>query len=255
MTAFFSRRIGLDRNARPQKIDYGAKLVGTIKRFDIGLLQVRTGNDRGVLAEDFTVFRPKRKILAESYVGLMYTRRATPESTIPDRHTIGGDMLLATSRFLGSKNLNLSAYYIKTPNGVPGDNNGAWGGRLVYPNDVWSSRTILKTLGTNFDPAVGFRNPDYREFLHRTKFAPRPRNNRWIRQFGAEFYTDLYMNKTGVWTQRDFNYIFDITFQSSDTASFTITRIFEHLDSPFSISPRLRVPEGANITTPGTGLP
>ena len=40
---FFSRRIGRDDNGAPQRIDFGAKLTGQAGAFDVGVLQVRTG--------------------------------------------------------------------------------------------------------------------------------------------------------------------------------------------------------------------
>ena len=56
--AFFSRRIGLTENGQPQTIDYGAKLIGRVGNFDLGVLQVRTTREGEVLGEDFTVLRP-----------------------------------------------------------------------------------------------------------------------------------------------------------------------------------------------------
>ena len=219
-------------------------MTGPVSRFNLGFMQVRTGNDHGVLGEDFTIFRPKRQVLRESYLGFIYTRRATRNSDIPDRHSIGGDFLLATSHLRGSKNVQFSGYYIKTPNGVTKGDNASWGGRIVYPNDRWAARTILKTLPKNFDPAVGFRSIDYREFLQRAKFAPRPKNSRLIRQAGAELYADLYWDEAGRWTERNWNYIFDVNLQSSDAASFTINPVYEHLEANFPIGGGITLAKG-----------
>ena len=63
LVPFFTRRIGLDASGNPQTINYGVKLFGQVGRQDVGVLQVRTGEDAGVLGEDFTVFRLKRRVL------------------------------------------------------------------------------------------------------------------------------------------------------------------------------------------------
>ena len=98
---FFSRRIGLGAAGQPQKIDIGAKLTGQAGRHDIGVLHVRTGREDHIGPEDFTVARLKRRMLSQSYVGAIYTRRADVDGLVADRHTAGADFSLATSRFRG----------------------------------------------------------------------------------------------------------------------------------------------------------
>ncbi len=75
--AFFSRRIGLDARGQPQRIDIGSKVTGQAGRQDVGALYVRTGEDEGALGEDFLVLRARRRMLQQSYVGALYTGRAT----------------------------------------------------------------------------------------------------------------------------------------------------------------------------------
>ena len=79
--AFFSRRIGLDANGQPQRIVAGTKVTGQAGRFDIGGLYVRTGEDQGALGEDFTAVRIRRRILSQSFIGGIFTARATRAST------------------------------------------------------------------------------------------------------------------------------------------------------------------------------
>ena len=71
---------------------------------DVGILHVRTGNeeDEGLIGEDFTVARVKRRVFQQSYIGAMYTRRDAPSDAIAANHTLGLDFKLATPRFLGS---------------------------------------------------------------------------------------------------------------------------------------------------------
>ena len=142
--------------------------------------------------EDFTVFRPKRRFLRQSYAGLIYTRRATRESSLPDRHTIGADFELATTRFRGSKNLQFSGFYLKTPNGIPNGDDGAYGMRLSYPNDLWNARISYREVQKNHDPAIGFvERRDYRRLNPVVRFGPRPRNTTWVRQVSMETWAEL----------------------------------------------------------------
>ena len=108
MTAFFSRRIGLGERGQPQDIDYGVKMAGTAAGFNLGVMQVRTGDQPGTPGDDFTIVRPKRQFFRQSYAGVIYTRRSTHDSGVADRQTIGADFELATSRFRGSQNLQVN---------------------------------------------------------------------------------------------------------------------------------------------------
>jgi hypothetical protein len=108
---FFSRRIGLSASGTPQKIDYGAKITGQMGGQDVGLLHVRTGEDDDLIGEEFTVARVKRRMLAQSYVGGLYTRRDPRSSGADTRHTSGFDFRFATSTFLGSENLEAAGWF------------------------------------------------------------------------------------------------------------------------------------------------
>ena len=94
LSEFFSRRIGLDENGMPQKIDYGTKLSGQVGGFDVGFIEARTAAERGLAGEDFTVFRPQRRFFQQSSMGFLYTRRAARNSSLPVRQSFGGDFEL-----------------------------------------------------------------------------------------------------------------------------------------------------------------
>ncbi|HWI18786.1 MAG TPA: DUF5916 domain-containing protein, partial [Vicinamibacterales bacterium] len=195
--AFFSRRIGLDANGQPQRIIGGTKLTGQAGKFDIGGLYVRTGDDNGAPGEDFAAIRVRRRILRQSFIGGIYTGRATrDQSAIPTRSTAGVDFRLATATFLGNKNLEGGGFISMTSNfgGRSGDNI-AWGGRIGYPNDIYEASVAFMEVQKNVDPAVGFVNrTDYRRYQPQLRWNPRPRGHKYIRRFGfgGEFdtYTD-----------------------------------------------------------------
>ena len=246
MTGFFSRRIGLDDRGRPQDIDYGVKVAGTAAGLNLGLMHVRTEENRENPSEDFTIIRPKRQFFRESYAGMLYTRRATRGSLAPDRHSIGADFQLSTSRFRGSENLQLNGYFLKTPDGTGRGDDAGFGMRLLYPNDRWSGRFIFKEFQENFDPAVGFRQrADTREYNLRAKFAPRPENSRVVRQSGAEMWLDWYSDTSGRWYEKNDRYIFNLDLQSGDRLAFTFNPVWERLQGPFRIASGITLPMGS----------
>lgn len=246
LNAFFTRRIGLDANGRPQKIDYGAKVGGQAGRFNLGLMHVRTGEERGVAGEDFTVFRPKRRIGRQSYAGLIYTRRATRNSAIPDRQTVGGDFELATNRFRGSQNLQFSGFFLKTPNSAKSGDDAAFGLRLSYPNDLWNARISYREVQTNHDPAVGFvERTDYRRLNPVIRFGPRPRNNRWIRQVSMEAWTEFLTDTDNNVIGRAYRLtLLDLNLHSQDSLSVSISPTYEKLERNFQIARGIVLPIG-----------
>jgi hypothetical protein len=191
---FQSRRIGLGEDNTPQRINFGGKLTGQAGAFDVGVLQVQTGdesgNDGGSLGEDFTVVRLKRRMFRESFVGGMYTLRHTRDGGLDDRQTIGVDLRLATSNFRGSDNLNATGYFLRTSNPLDTvGKNAAFGAEVAYPNDFWSLRAGYQEIQENYEAATGFtRRTGFRLLSQRVSVTPRPRQHPWIRnfRFGAD---------------------------------------------------------------------
>ena len=179
---FHSRRIGLSADRAPQKIDFGTKITGQMGDQDVGILHVRTGSGEGLLSEDFTVARVKRRLLQQSYVGAMYTRR-DPREGGNAQQTAGLDARFSTSNFLGSQNLETTLWLLNATNDEASSGNTAYGGRVNYPNDRWDMSFAATEVQENFSPDVGFvTRTAFRKYRPSIQFAPRPANNRYIRQ-------------------------------------------------------------------------
>lgn len=238
LVEFFTRNIGLDKDGRPQKIDYGVKMAGQANHFDLGVLQVRTAPYRDALGEDFTVLRPKRRLLRQSYAGMIYTRRATRDSSIPVRQTIGTDFELATTRFRGSQNLQFSGFMVKTADPRKKGDNNAFGLRLNYPNDKWNARISFRDVQTNHNPAIGFvERVGYWRLNPVVRFAPRPKNSRFVRQAVMEIWSEYLADANNNILNRSFRLtLLDLNLHSGDGAQVTVTpTTYERLDRDFRI--------------------
>jgi len=244
---FFSRRVGLSADATPQKIDFGTKVTGQLGGQDVGLLHVRTGDDTGFASEDFTVARVKRRVLTQSYIGALYTRRDPRLDGGQARHTTGLDLSLATSRFRGSQNLELRAWYLHATRPDTTKGNSAFGAILEYPNDRWYARVQTTEVQEHFDPAVGFlRRQNYRRYAPSLQFGPRPRNHRYIRQFRFGANLDVMTDRQNALLNREVDVtLFSIMMHTSDHLSINAARRQERLDAPFRISRRITLPTGA----------
>jgi hypothetical protein len=244
---FFSRRVGLSADATPQKIDFGTKVTGQVGAQDVGLLHVRTGEDNGFSSEDFTVARVKRRLFTQSYIGALYTRRDPRIAGGDARHTSGVDLSLATSRFRGSENLELRAWFLHATRPDTTKGNSAFGAILEYPNDRWYGRFQTTEVQEHFDPAVGFlRRQNYRRYAPSLQFQPRPRNHPSIRQFRFGANVDVMTDRQQRLLNREVDLtLFSIMMHTTDHMSINVSRRQERLDAPFRISPGITLPTGA----------
>ena len=247
--AFFSRRIGLDADGQPQRIIGGAKITGQAGKFDVGGLYVRTGDDHNSLGEDFTVLRVRRRILRQSFIGGIYTGRATRgQSAVPLRSTAGLDFRLATSTFRGNQNLEATGFISGNTlyGGLSGDN-VSYGAHLSYPNDRWNGSLDFLTVPRNIDPAVGFvERRNFRRYSPELRFNPRPVNHPYIRRFSFGADLDVYTDLANRLVTRDV----DITatrveLHSGDNVQFNVSPSYERLEEPFEIIDGVILPAGA----------
>ncbi len=248
---FVSRRIGLDENGAPQKIDLGAKLTGQVGAQDVGFLHVRTAEDGVAPGEDFSVLRVKRRVLAQSYIGTFLSRRhARGDGRPDDRLTAGLDAHLETSRFRGNSNLEVSGFFVWNSNPLKTGDNRAYGAQVDYPNDRWSGRFTFTEVQPNVNPAVGFtRRRGFREYNSVLRFAPRPSAHPLIRQLTFQSSNDV---KTGMDNQLLTRVVdvtaFRVQLHSQDSVEVHVIPNYERLERDFEISRGVVLPAGGTHT-------
>ncbi|HVZ23903.1 MAG TPA: hypothetical protein VG871_22675, partial [Vicinamibacterales bacterium] len=221
---------------------YGTKLTGQVGKQDVGFLHVRTAATGPLAGEDFTVARVKRRVLQQSYVGALYTRRAS--SFAGARQTTGLDFRLATSSFRGSHNLAFSGWMMRAPHAGASNARTALGATLDYPNDRWDVRVDAFQVQRNFDPAIGFltRNDD-RRYLGHAFFGPRPRDSRLVRKFVTGTEVDVQTDLRNTVLVRGITAtLLEAQFQSQDTVGVDLITRHRRLDAPFAISSSITLP-------------
>lgn len=242
---YFSRRIGLNRG-NPIPITFGARLLGNVGANNLALMHVQTGESGTTPIENFTVARAKRNIGQESTLGIIYTRRATDEvfgNDLQDRHTFGTDLELATSSFLGDKNLQFQAFYVfhnpteTTDDSTTISDRSSRGIRLNFPNRPWFGHVSYREFGDAFDPAVGFvRRIGFRRLQPSIGFAPQFPNSNVIDQveWGIRFEHLMDLDFT-LLTQELIFTLAEVQFSSGDRIAFDVGRNYELLEEPFDI--------------------
>lgn len=239
---FFSRRIGLI-GGEPVPIHLGVKAIGRHNNTNLAFYQIRTGKSEAVNAEDFTVARVRQNILEESSIGLIYTRRATMDSDVfNNRQTLGTDIELQTSRFLGDKNLQFQGFFVWHNQHIPTENSSFWdrtsrGFRLSYPNYPFFWHASYREFGENFNPAAGFaQRVAFRRFQPSIGYEHIFNNSTLLRSWETELRFEYLMDL-------DFNLEtmeirltpLELTFESGDQIELSASRNYERLNFDFDI--------------------
>src|SRR5688572_16444558 len=237
---FFSRQIGL-LGGQEVPLDAGVKLTGTVGRTDVGLLGVRTGDLPIVSEKNFIVGRVKRNLLKQSYIGAIFTSGHPAEEQAGQ--TVGADMRLATSRFLGRpNNFVVNGYAVKSVNeGNPG-RDWSYGFSAHFPNDKFNAQIALREIQENFKPGLGFVQRDnVRLFRVAGSYNPRPKSFLNVQQmFHDVYYTRFTRLDNGEVESWDlYVTLLDWHLSSGDNlhGMFDFNPTYERLFEPFEISP------------------
>jgi hypothetical protein len=238
---FFSRRIGLN-NGKPVPIRAGGRMTGKVGSYTLGLLNIQSDDDATSksVATNFSVARVKRNLGRRGYVGGIYTRRSVTTNGAGVGETFGIDSL-----YSASPSLNVTTFLAGTRTPGLSDRDTSYRTLVDYNADRYGAQFDHLYVGTNFNPEVGFlRRQDFRRSYSMVRFSPRPNRThmRGIRKFTYQASLDYYENGAGRVETREDQANFGITFQNSDSFSSQVTRTFEFIPKPFTISPGVIVP-------------
>ncbi len=249
---FFSRRIGLVEG-EPIPVIGGLRVLGREGNTNMGLYQIRTGSDGEINQEDFTAARVSQNFLSESNVGVIYTRRATlNDKYYNDQHTLGADMELGTSTFLGDKNLQVQGFFVWHNANIEENSDfldrTSRGMRINFPNYPFYGAMSYREFGDSFNPAVGFTPRNGFRRLQPTIGYERTVNRSdiirsWEIQARYEYLGNLDFEPETI------NYRItpiNIEFESGDEIEASISRNFERLYTNFDIlrDGRVIIPSG-----------
>ena len=243
-TIFYSRRIGL-QGGQAVPILGGGRLTGKVGAFDVGALNIQTGNEAvsGALDTNFTVLRVKRDILRRSSVGGLVTNRSLALSGEGSNQAYGAD---ATFSFFDS--VNLLGYYARTrTTGVTG-RDASYQARFDYGADRYGLEVDHLLVEDDFRPEVGFlRRRNFRRTSLSGRYSPRPRSIESVRQFVLEASHDYFLTADTGWLETRQNQVaFQTELENSDQFGVRLSDSYELLQRPFS-------PSGGDVAIPVGG--
>ena len=247
VSPYYSRRVGLSRDG-PVPIGWGLRLAGQAGPFEIGTLHLRTKAAFGRDAEDFTVWRTRASVAEDSYVGLLYTRRAGHEPR--DRHTVGMDADVRVADFGDGRTIGVRPYAVWTSRTADDDFSSGRDRALFGFNAAgeWGqgeARAGWHETGEAYDPAVGFAfDTGYRAMTVGGEFDYLP-GGTLIQEIDHDFDFARRTNLRGELIESDADIgVVDVQWASGDVVGFKLEWGAERLDEPFDIWEDVVVPAG-----------
>ncbi|MGE0449929.1 MAG: DUF5916 domain-containing protein [Vicinamibacterales bacterium] len=239
---FFSRRIGLNQG-QPVPVIAGARVTGKAGRFDVGALNIQTGEklQAGAESTNFTALRLKRDVFQRSSIGLIATQRLPGGSDGSSSVAFGAD-----ANFRLTNNVTVLGYVARNARAAGDGYAPSYRGLFDYVADRYGFSAEHLMVSSGFDPQVGFvRRQDFRRSTMLARFSPRLRRSRVIRQLRWQGSLDYITNTAASRVEnRTWNGSFDIDFHNSDQFTVSYANDYELLPGDFTISPGVVVPRG-----------
>jgi hypothetical protein len=242
---FYSRRIGL-AGGRPVPLHGGARLVGRVGEWDVGLLTMRSGAVEGLAAENFGVLRVRRPVLnSSSAVGGILTTR----SGATDNLVYGLDGLL---RIRGEDYLTLNWAQSFT------EDRGSAGGAVdrALLRARWERRGIdqlryalaVSRVGSAFDPALGYQQRgDFLRLGDRISYGWRGGRESRLRRHALQLEGNAYLRNSDGSTESA-ALVPGWRLETKSGHEFAVSAAMQHEDlrSGFSLAEGVTVPVGVH---------
>jgi len=237
---YFSRRLGLDDNGNILPVRYAAKITGTQKNWNIGMMYV--SDERSYGNSNLSVGRISRNLGRQSSIGMIGTWGNTVSNV---ENGVGGfDIKLATSRFQKNKNLAFTMFGLLSRTPGKNDHNSSWGADIAYPNDFLFFSLGHYEVGENFIAGIGFvpRNNIKASY---GSFSLGPRPGKWgILQIKSGAGFNYLTNFDNVMVTRVLNIQpLGIRFKSGEEFSYSLNQQYESLAKDFPIFSGFVIPK------------
>ena len=241
---FFSRRIGISTAGEAIPILGGGRVSGKAGRFNVGMLNMQTGDFDGTVAStNFTVMRVSRDLPNRSSIGGIFTNRLETGDLARERspgRTYGVD-----GKWGVAPTSMVTGFFAKTDTDGVTDGTHAFNIRSQTNHPQWDLNAGYQEVGAGFNPEVGFlsrrgyRKPDV---MLMTRFRPKDfiniqelRPHATFRGFwGLDGFQETgFLHLDNHWQFRD---------STEVHTGMNLTR--EGVRTPFEIYPGIVVPPG-----------
>ena len=254
-TVFYSRRIGLNAGA-PIRILGGARLVGRIGSWDLGLIDMQTAGTETLSSENFGVLRLRRRVLnANSFVGGIATSRIDTEGSYNVTYGLDGLFRVGGDDYVTLK-------WIQTLDGGNEERDlapsGLDAGRVVIDwtrrrTEGLSYQHAFTWSGEGYDPGVGFESR--RDFTR----AQSDWNYQWYPDESSALRRVWLGSEANVWFRNaddlvdtgEFKPFLQVESKPGATVKLSVNTLYEDVPTTFELSDEANIPTGSYTATEG----
>ena len=243
---FFSRRIGLTNEGEQVPIYGGLRLIGRMKTWDLGILDMQTQSLDTIPSENFGVLRVRKRVFnRNSYIGGMFTSRLDADGN--SNLAYGMDGLI---RVVADDYLTLQWAQTFDSRAEDASSSDFRSARLALELNRRRRRGFGYTLGTilsgpNYNPGVGF--VDRNDF----KYGTAALSNTWLNEGGAfiwhkiEGMGNAYLdNQEHEVLSSEYGAEWSFSRRNLDNGSFFVKKVYENILDDFSLAGNVIIPPG-----------
>ncbi len=246
---FYSRRIGLTASGIPVPIYGGARLVGRIGTWDIGLLDMQTHKQDSIPSENFGVLRLRHRIFNPySYAGGMFTSRLGTNGSYNYAYGLDGLIRLQGDDYLTYQWTQTFDDIPRIEFPVSGINNSRFAVEVTrrrrqgFGYDV---STIYS--GINNNPGIGFLDrSDFKYGSSAVSYTWFYKNNLPLIWQKLQLTGFAYLgNQNDKIESAEFGPEWNFSTRSLDQGFVELKSVYEKLDSGFILADNVSVPKGS----------
>lgn len=247
---FYSRRIGLNQE-EPVRILGGARIVGRQGPWDIGVLNIQTGQDSnlnatagGIPSENFGVFRLQRDVVNEdSKIGGIFTSRLAMDGNYDLAYGLDGLFRISGEDYISGK-------WAQTfQNEMSAIENSLDLARMQLQWERRSYRGIgfdlrFDRAGKQYQPGIGFEiRENYYRFGDRIGYGWTPGEKSTIQQHRINLENEIFFrNEDGSLQSLEFGPEYEILTNSGHSFTFGTFHRVEDLRASFELSEEVEIP-------------
>jgi hypothetical protein len=242
---FYSRKIGIE-NMEPVNVLGGIRLFGKAGRNNIGFLSLQTAANEYSPSTNNTVFRYKRDIGAQSYVGGIATMKYNRDKL---NFVAGIDGSFTTSKFLGDKNLAVfGAVAASWDAGHPLDDHVSCRFYVDYPNDLVDNYIAVSSIPDNFHADLGyFGRQNFDAASWNLSLTPRFLQSWGFQEFEFNPW-ELVVYRTHTTGELESinneTRLLGFRLKSGDSFEYNVSFHFDRLDKVFELTDLILIPAG-----------
>jgi len=243
--AFYTREIGIE-NGKQIPIVAGARIFGKAGKNNIGFLNIQEGILDTIPTTNNTVFRYKRDVGKQSYIGGIFTNKI---NSISSNQVFGIDASYQTSEFLKNKNLVVEAEISASAEDFVIQKDAlTYRLFLDYPNDLIDNYMSIASMQRNFNPELGYiRRTDYDSYSWYFRLSPRVLTQYGVKRLLLKPWGFTLYNTHSTGEMESFSNEtrpIGAIFKSGEQFEFNLIQHYDRIDEPFELTDDIVIPIG-----------